>query len=440
MKSIVACIFALFTFMTLNGAELPEQEGQLISHRLKMSFSIDELKDLWKSKQIPKFIAPLNYGIDIYEVVYVAPWVDGTMIQASGLYFLPQMKPGEQLPVAVYHHGTQLTRDRMPILQDAQKGVSIGLAADGFITLMPDYYGIGKSDVRHLYQHAWSEAMSTIYMLYAIDELNEILGVDRKADIYLTGYSQGGHATMAAHKYLEKLAHPDYKVVASSPLSGAYDMSGAQSKVMFETYTQPFYLPYLLVTYQDAYGYFSGDIYEVFKPPYDTLIPKYMDGSKGYSAFNKVLPDVPADMLKDEYIHEFKTNPDFPILQRIEENNIYEWVPEAPVNFCYCSNDEEVAGENSVVAYNWMKENGANDVRLNNLSDVFYHNDCALFAIVETNFFFNNIRKGKLKRRKGPPFKRWLVKIYKRRTEKKILKERNEQVHQTESLRAKTQE
>ncbi len=436
---IAVFIFLFFCFFSAHADSLDIQDGCLIHYELKKTFSKEDLKKFWKSNKIPKFISPIHYDIDVYEVLYQAPWVDGSMIQASGLYFVPQMQPGEKLPVAVYHHGTQLSRERSPILKDAQKGVSIGLATDGFITLMPDYYGIGKGEKRHLYQHAWSEAMSTIYMLYAVDELNRVLNIQRSSDIYLTGYSQGGHATMAAHKYLQEMNLPNYKVVASAPLSGAYDMSGAQSVYMFQPYTQPFYLPYLLVTYQDAYQYFDGDIYEVFKTPYDTIIPKFMDGTKGFKAFNKVLPEVPADMLKEKYVKLFKEDPDYPVRAKIAENDIYLWVPEAPVYLCYCSNDEQVAGGNALVAHKWMIQNGADDVRIKNLSDVFDHNQCALFAVVETKFFFDNIRKGKLDKKKGPPLKRWLVKIYKRRKEKEIIKKRNETEYQTEGLRTQTQ-
>ena len=441
MKFIISAITVLFATQLFAFHEpLSNQKGKLISYELKKSLSKEDLKAYWKSNKIPKFILPVSYGVDIYEVVYSAPWIgDSTMVQASGLYFVPRADKGEKLSVAIYHHGTQLEHARAELLKDAQQGISLGLAADGFITLMPDYYGIGKGEKRHIYQHAWSEAMSSIYMLYSVEELNEKLGVEHKPDIYLTGYSQGGHATMATHYYLQELNDPKFKVVAASPMSGAYDMSGAQAVVMYRPYPQPFYLPYLLVTYQEAYHYFPGDIYEVFKHPYDSLTHVYLDGEHRFWEFNRVLPSVPSDMLKPQYVEEFKNNPEFPIRKRIEQNNVYEWVPQAPTQLCYCSSDDQVAGDNSVVAYNWMKTHGAKDVRIEKISDIFYHNECALFAVVKTKFFFDNVRKGKIHRKKGPPLKNWLVKLYKRKKEKEIRKRGHEDPYEPEGMRAETQ-
>ncbi len=441
MKSIISVLFLVVAF-TATAFSPSDNKGGLVSYKLFRSYDKKGVTQLWKEKGIPKFIAPVGYGVDIYEIVYLAPWVDGTMIRASGLYFVPKADSSEKLPLAVYHHGTQLERSRESFDRSAQQGIAFGLAADGFITLMPDYYGIGEGDKVHLYQHAWSEAMSTIYMLFAIDELNDQLNIGRTSDVYLTGYSQGGHATMAAHKYLQELKDPRFHVVASSPMSGAYDMSGVQAEVMFKPYTQPFYLPYLLVSYQHAYNAWDGNIYEVFKTPYDTIIPKYLEGTRTYAEFNKVLPEVPSEMLQPELVELFKANQEIPIISKIKENNLYEWVPEAPVLLCHCRGDEQVYYRNSEVAYKWMTENGAKDIRLQKVSDVFDHNTCALFAVMDTKFFFNNIRSGKTGRKKyGPPLKRALINIYKRKQEKKFVEQQKhkQRLRETEGLRAETQ-
>jgi pimeloyl-ACP methyl ester carboxylesterase len=436
---ILVSIVLIFSAFMLKAQDIPKDKGHLVSYKLFRSYDKKGVAAIWKEKGIPKFIAPVTYGVNIYEIVYMAPWVDGTMIKASGLYFVPKNSTNKKLPIAVYHHGTQLEKKREDFDHSAQQGISFGLASDGFNVLMPDYYGIGEGEKVHLYQHSWSEAMSTIYMLYAIDELNDELNIKRSSDIYLTGYSQGGHATMAAHKYLQELNDPRFKVVASSPMSGAYDMSGAQSGVMFKPYTQPFYLPYLLVSYQAAYNAWDGDIYQAFQPPYDTIIPPFFNGQRTFSEFNKVLPEVPSDMLQPALVKLFKANENIPMVERIKENNIYEWVPEAPMLLCHCHGDEQVYYKNSEVAYNYMTEHGAKDVRLEVVSKVLDHNTCALFAVMDTKFFFNNIRDGKPNKKKyGPPLKRMLINIYKRKQEKKYLKHLEEEKRKAEDLRADT--
>ena len=440
MKNLKYLLPFLLLTIFVNQA-LHAEENYLVSYELKYSMTKDEILAYWKENKIPKVILPVTHGVDIYEVIYSAPWVDGSMIKASGMYYVPKDTKGSNstFPMVVYHHGTTLSVDRGDIFKNAQYGIALGMSTDGYAALVPDYYGLGKGEKTHLYQHVWSEAMSTIYMLYAIDELNKKIGVQVNSDVYLTGYSQGGHATMAAHKYLEELNDSRFKVVASAPMSGAYDMSGAQAKVMFEEYPQPFYLPYLLVSYQTAYNYWDGDIYDIFKKPYDSITQVYLDGTHYYEDFNKAIPSVPADILKPEYVEEFKAYPNYPIKLRIRENDIYEWIPKSPTLLCYCSSDDQVAGENSVVAYNYMKSHGAKDIRIKNLSNVLDHNECAMFAIIEMKFFFDNVRKGKVEKKKGFRFKRFLVKAYKKREEKRVIAKRNEQQSETESLRAETQ-
>ena len=48
---------------------------------------------------------------------------------------------------------------------------------------------------------------------------------------FLPDTLKGGHASFAAQKYLEELKDPRFIVTASSPMSGAYDMTGEQENI-----------------------------------------------------------------------------------------------------------------------------------------------------------------------------------------------------------------
>ena len=62
-------------------------------------------------------------------------------------------------------------------------------------------------------------------MLIAMQELNKQLSVKTNEQLFLTGYSQGGHACMATQKKLEEEYTNQFTITASSPMSGAYDIS-----------------------------------------------------------------------------------------------------------------------------------------------------------------------------------------------------------------------
>ncbi|MBP6155139.1 MAG: hypothetical protein KA457_09990, partial [Chitinophagales bacterium] len=352
-------------------------------------------------------------------------WIDSSWIKCSGIYYAPK-NIKNTVPTVLFGHGTQIHKHRDISDADAQQGICLGFATDGYAACYPDYYGIAKGEKEHLYQHAWSEAMSFIYMLYAIDELNKKINVQTNGQLFLTGYSQGGHASFAAQKYLEELNDPRFQVTATSPMSGAYDMTGEQQKYMFQEYPRPFYLPYLLVSYQEAYKVLNIDnIYSVFKPPFDTLLPRYYSNNndKTLDDLDKIMPKIPADVVIDSFVSLYKSDPNFLFKQKLTENNLTHWKPKAPVQLCYCKGDKEVNYMNSIVTYNTMKSLGVKNIKLNNLSDKLDHNTCAPFAVMATKYFFDRFKnKGENPDLKDvPKFKKSLANIVKKKEEKKYL-------------------
>lgn len=434
MKRLLFCLFILFTgnIFAEDGLTPVPQNKYLVSYTLVKTHTFETIKALWKSNKIPKFILPINYEVDIYEVVYNVRWIDSTWQTASGVYFVP--KTDKPVPCMAFGHGTQIEKNRNISDGDAQQGICLGFATDGYSVLMPDYYGIGKGDGRHLYQHASTEANAFIYMLYAVEELNQKINLHRNGQLFLTGYSQGGHSSMAAQKYLEEMNNPNFKVTASSPMSGAYDMTGEQAKYMFKEYPKPFYLPYLLISYQAAYHILDVDnIYTIFKSPYDTLLQTFFENNnnKSFEELDKIMPRVPSEVLRDTFVQLYLNDSNFPFKKRLEENNLTNWKPEAPMQLCYCKGDREVNYMNSEVAYASMKAKGAENIKLHNFSNSLDHNTCAAFAVLSTKYYFDRfVKHGKNPKMKGvPAFKRFLVGFIKHKEEKKYKKEGKDQAY-----------
>ena len=170
---------------------------------------------------------------------------------------------------------------------------------------------------------AETEGRSGYDLLRALREVNLELDIAWNDQLFVTGYSQGGHAAMAVHKYIQEHPEANLSVTASSPMSGAYDMAGAQSVTMFQEYTQPWYLPYLIYGYESIYDEIEGPTEAVFKPPYDTLIPNMYDGNHDRFDFNKVLPSIPAEMVVDSIVHLFKTDSNFFFTRLLKENALW---------------------------------------------------------------------------------------------------------------------
>jgi hypothetical protein len=422
MKAIFSLVLALliagqaFAFTNVPSA-------YLVSATLIKSHTKKTINALWKKHHIPKLALPVRYDVDIYEVIYKAPWIDSsTWINCSGIVYVPKMK-GKKMPTYMFGHGTEIRKGRSINDEDSQQGICLGMATDGYFSLYPDYYGMGKGDGQHLYQHAWSEGMAFVYMLYAMEEFKKTINLETNGQLFLSGYSQGGHSSFAAQKYIEMLHDPRFKVTASSPMSGAYDMTGEQAKYMFQVYPRPFYLPYLILSYQTAYHIFPNpDIYSVFRAPFDTLLRGFFGESrnKSYNDLDKLMPKIPSDVVKPELVAEFKNDPNFPFLQRLKENNLTDWKPEAPVQLCYCKGDREVNYKNSEVVYDHMTKAGVKNIKLNNLSDHLDHNTCAAFAVLASKAFFDRFRDhgSNPKMKDLSPFKKWVIGFVKKKIEK----------------------
>lgn len=374
------------------------------------AFSIEDLRRVWEEYDIPELIAPLNNGVDLYTVEYHSTGIHNKKVKASGLLFLPQglSKPPS---VILYHHGTRILKGLRPTLR-GERVLCTTFAADGYAVVMPDYLGLGSGEGKHLYLHVETEAQASIDMMRSVRKVCEEIKQELGEQLFLTGYSQGGHATLSAHKIMEERYPEEFKITASSPMSGPYDLYGIQGRDMFNPYDWPSYLPYLMLSYQEVYQFFD-DPSKIFQPPYDTLLPPLFDGSIRLTEIDRLLPTVPAKMIRPELIQAYESNPDFPFRKALKENSLTEWNPKVPVQFCYCKSDEAVNYRNSVNAFKSMKSRGLDQVRLRQSGKKFGHVTCVVFASIYSKWFFDSFRDDTPGRRKGGISKRLLVSLFK---------------------------
>lgn len=387
----------------------PVFSSEIVDFQLVKRLTFDDLHKHWARFGVPEFFMPIHNEIDVYDITYTTRWHDGSPIKASGLYLVPV--GASAAPQLIYHHGTSVRKERGDFFFNGEETLCFFFAVDGYAVIMPDYIGLGRGEKRHLYQHADSEGQAAVDMLAAVNELNTKLNIQSNGQLFLTGYSQGGHATLATHKKMEAEYANQYKITASSGMSGAYDMTGAQSVTMSKPYTQPHYLPYLLESYQEAYKIVDGEIYNIYKPQYKAMLKRLYSGKYQHYQINDSLPKIPQEVILDSMVSEFKTNPNFPFFVQLKANNLCDWKPNAPVMLVYSTRDEEVNYLNSVAAYKGMKAQGATNIRRRCLSRKFGHNNTAGFATMQTKFFFDSFRSGSKRGHLGPLWKRSVLRI-----------------------------
>ena len=404
--------FFYFLFFFIFVFSPTQNHSQLIDYELIGEFSTDSINSIWKESNIPKLMVPIKNPIAIYHVNYYSHWIDGTKIKASGRYLIPI--GSSDFPTLVYNHGTRIKKGRPKILGGENKLCMI-FATDGYAVISPDYIGLGEGEKTHLYCNVESEAIAGIDFILAIKELNQKLAIKPNDQLFITGYSQGGHAAMSLHKVIERDYKNEIKITASAPMSGPYNVSGIQGKLMFEKYSQPHYLPYLLHGLNIAYQVWpKNEYYNIYRKPYNTLIPKLFNGNHKIKAINKALPEIPIDIIKPEIVNAYKTDSNFILHNLLKRNDVSNWKPEAPIQMCYCEGDEEVMYENAILTKKNMVSLGANNVTARSAGKKYGHGKCAGFSTLYTKYYFDTFKNGKTTTgKKGALLKRTALSIYK---------------------------
>lgn len=391
MKKIVLICCSLL-FMTNLKAQ------QLLSYELIATYSLDQIDSIYFANGIPGIILPSAYGVEAYKVQYSTLDADSLPVLASGALFVP-VGPVCQSPLVSYQHGTILQKEDVPSrLAGGEVIIGLSMAADGAVLCMPDYLGLGDSPGLHPYVHAETEARAVADLLVAALSICEELAITLNNQLFLIGYSQGGHATMAAHQMIQEHYSSYFTVTASAPMSGPYDLSGVQAAVISQggTYPNPGYLPYLLLSYNEVYHMYDS-VSDFLLEPYATILPPLFDGLHSMSEVNAVMPAVPNDIIVPAVLDSFNNDPEYKLHKYLQLNDTYHWLPQAPIRMYFCEGDNDVSYLNSIVAADSFLSYGAFDISLKSSGAGLDHSGCALPSLLSGKFWLDTFRLDKLK-------------------------------------------
>ena len=389
MKNFTKLFFILFTL----SIGLQSNAQTLISSEFKQSRTKDQL--------ILQFgVNPLLLnGVDLYKITYTTLDVKGVLDTASGLVIVPD-NLSKIYPLLSFSQGTVGSKNDVPSKLQGGFELPMIMAGTGFVTVAADYLGLGDSRGFHPYVHADSEASASIDMLFAVREFAEQNDIFLNDQLFLSGYSQGGHAALATQRSLQLDYADDFTITASSPMSGPYDIYGAQRDFAIgdEEFFYPSFLPYVALGYQRAYGNMYNELVDFFKPEYVGMVENFRDGNINLTTLNiqillKLNIDygmaIPKYMLQDSIADQILNDPAHPISVALADNNLYnDWVPEAPTRFPYCGGDDQVHFTNSTIAADAFNANSAPDTKAELINPNFNHGQCVTPATTFTLLFF----------------------------------------------------
>ena len=301
----------------------------------------------------------INYGVSLYTITYNTTY-KGENIKASGLVAFPETT--NNVPILNFNHGTTSLHRDAPSEDLFQYGFLSNAASAGYIFVIPDYLGFGVSDnIVHPYYRSDITGSTIVDMLRATKELAEIEGYNFNGDVFLSGYSEGGFATMSAHKILEENNFQGLNLVASAPAAGGYDMTGMLNYFLsLDTYHQPYYLAYVAISYKTSYDW-ELPLTDIFNEPYASLIPQYFNGQYSGGEINSVLSYSVNLLLNENFRNNFYTDPSLNVVvEAFEENSFNQWVPKTKMFMYHGTADITVPYQNSVDTYNNFIANGVN--------------------------------------------------------------------------------
>jgi dipeptidyl aminopeptidase/acylaminoacyl peptidase len=212
MKLLISFTF-LFYFLILS----PIYSQHVNSVDYIRSASAEEISELL-DYDVP-------YGVRFYKMTYHTTGSDGLADVASGLIVIPENEL-QDFSLVIYHHGTSPAKDQVPSSLNLDYEAYAFIGASGFAVLAPDYLGMGDSRGFHPYVHRETQARASVDMLKAFHEWLEGENYAVNDKLFLTGYSQGGHASMSTHQELELFYATEFSVTAATHLSGPYSISG----------------------------------------------------------------------------------------------------------------------------------------------------------------------------------------------------------------------
>lgn len=334
--------------------------------------------------------ASAAHGVVLYKIVYGTIDAHGRPTVASGALAIPEVVT-TPLPLLSYQHGTVVHKEGVASSYGFDLS-SMMFGGGGYVVAIPDYLGLGESPGLHPYVHGASLATSVIDMLRAARQFCGQQKVALSGELFLMGYSEGGYATMAAHRAIETDHANEFSVTASAPMAGPYDMSGTMRELFMSNarYANPFYMPYVVLAYNEVYG-LAESLDSIFAAPYAKYLPDLFDGTEEGFDINRDLPPVPKEMLHPEFLRNFQNDSLNPLRRALRQNDMWDWTPRAPMRLYHCTADRQVPFANSRVAYDSFRKRGATQVELVPL-DNGDHGACGLPSIMEGKEWFDSLR------------------------------------------------
>lgn len=354
-RCVGVCLTALGVVFAA-GASAAVVRGSLIDPPVVLdTLTAGKIDAATSSAGIQTITGKARCDVKVVSLHYQTVGTAGEDANASGVMLVPAGNCAQSGVLVAYAKGSDV--EKLHTLASPTDSQTLGLAAffatHGYTVVATDYLGFAKSNYPyHPYLHADSEASSVIDSVRAARYAAAAVGANLSGKVMFTGYSQGGHASMAAHRAAERDNAAEISVLGGAHLAGPYNLSGSLTSGSNFVGAQ-IVTPYFITAWQKVYGGMYGNAADVFQAPYastiETLLPSatFTIGSLLSSGTlpgaNNETPNQALNLLlKPAFRADMQTNPNNAVFLAAKKNDLMDWSPIAKVLLCGGSADPTV--------------------------------------------------------------------------------------------------
>jgi pimeloyl-ACP methyl ester carboxylesterase len=327
-----------------NTAAMPDTaRGQLLGAQARGTVTVQQVLQAAADARVPA-IVPV-YDVDTYRLTYITLDARLQPIVASGLLAVPRKGAGARFPVISIQHPTIFQDARAPSNNPTGTEPAVALASMGYLVAAADYVGYGASrGAPHPYLMAAPMAAAVVDLLLAGREHVRQLGVAPNGQLFLVGYSQGAHATLAAQRELQARNDEFHAiVVGSAPGGGPLDVGSTLDELLRRVRDE---VPFLAALVNPDLLQYLGS----------SLRRRVRD-----EMLRRVMPEDSDVVFDGRFLDLFLDN-DRRAINR--EADVHDWRPDRPVRLFHGRQDGTVPFVASAHALQAMQGRGAPDVQM----------------------------------------------------------------------------
>ena len=394
--------FIVLSLSSLGIAASPEPVNSGVTCELIGTYDVDRLNRILTT-ELKEFsddsvtFPPAAHAVKLYRIVYpsVIPEQANRPTVASGLLALPDTAD-KTLPVVSYQHGTIFSKTEVPSNPDESMETRLMLAqfaGQEYAVVAADYFGKGVSPEKDSYIVKASTQQACLDHLKAAQAASRQLGHEW-GPLFLSGWSQGGWATMAFLNKLESVGIPVTAAATASAPNSPYALINGW--IFAPAENQASYIPAIVgiqILAAAEYHRLPGLAELAFRADYREAIRSLYLNKITWEQANLPTKSV-KELLREEFFaNEFGEASRY--WQIVRENDVYSWRSRTPLRCYYGESDEVVSPYLATLPANFQKAVGGAATVAVNAGAKANHRGTFVFAVAEQKKWFDELRQGK---------------------------------------------